>query len=174
MGTANPMPANASRPPGAASDTTTPMTRPRPSSSGPPELPGLTEASNWISPRTLAGVGLRAAVKPGDHAGGHAVRQAERVADRDDGRPDVGGSAEGRGNDDLRQRCRSEHGDVQLGFDETTVARVSVPSAKVTVMADASAMTWFAVMIVPLSATMMPVPEPPPAWMTTTEGATRW
>ena len=50
MGTANPMPANASWPSGGASETTTPMMRPCASSSGPPELPGLTDASNWMSP----------------------------------------------------------------------------------------------------------------------------
>ena len=53
MGTANPMPANASSPAGAAIETTMPMTSPCTSSSGPPELPGLTDASNWMSPENL-------------------------------------------------------------------------------------------------------------------------
>ena len=53
MGTANPMPANASSPSGVASETTMPMTRPCASSSGPPELPGLTDASNWMRPENL-------------------------------------------------------------------------------------------------------------------------
>jgi hypothetical protein len=50
MGTANPMPANASSCAGLAIETTMPMTSPRALSSGPPELPGLTDASNWMSP----------------------------------------------------------------------------------------------------------------------------
>ena len=50
IGTANPIPANASSSPGSAIDTTTPTTSPWVFSSGPPELPGFTAASNWISP----------------------------------------------------------------------------------------------------------------------------
>src|SRR5215469_2041727 len=60
--------------------------------------------------------GLRGPVEAGDHAGGHAVGQAERVPDRDRPRPDVGTAAEGRRYDDLRQRCRGEHRDVRLGI----------------------------------------------------------
>ena len=44
------MPANESSCPGSAIDSTIPITLPSLSSSGPPELPGFTEASNWISP----------------------------------------------------------------------------------------------------------------------------
>ena len=101
MGTANPMPANASWPSGSASATTMPTTRPRLSSSGPPELPGLTAASNWMSPVHLPLSVSAVRSSPEIDAGGHAVGQAERVADRDDGRPHVGASAEGGGHDDL-------------------------------------------------------------------------
>ena len=84
IGTAKAMPANASSPAGSAMDTTMPMTSPLASSSGPPELPGFTDASNWISPENLPRVGLGGAVQARDHAGGDAVGQPERVADRDD------------------------------------------------------------------------------------------
>src|SRR5690606_4181709 len=50
MGTANATPANAWSSPGSAIATTMPMTRPAASRRGPPELPGLTEASNWMRP----------------------------------------------------------------------------------------------------------------------------
>ncbi len=53
MGTANPIPAKASSLAGLAIDTTMPTTTPPASSSGPPELPGLTDASNWMSPENV-------------------------------------------------------------------------------------------------------------------------
>src|SRR5487761_121342 len=65
-------------------------------------------------PAALACVGVRGPVKTGDDAGRHAVGQAERVADRDDRCPDVGASAEGRGDDDLGKPHRGELGDVRL------------------------------------------------------------
>ena len=114
MGTANPMPANASSPSGVASETTMPMTRPCASSSGPPELPGLTDASNWMRPGELAVVGVRGPVKAGDHPGGHAVGQAERIADGDDGCSHIGAAAEVGRHDDLGQPRRGKRGDVQL------------------------------------------------------------
>ena len=42
---------------------TMPMTLPSASSSGPPELPGFTDASNWMSPENRAPVGGRGAVR---------------------------------------------------------------------------------------------------------------
>ena len=48
---------------GSAMETTMPMTSPLALSSGPPELPGLTAASNWIRPENCAVVGLRGAVQ---------------------------------------------------------------------------------------------------------------
>src|SRR5207245_2128673 len=64
-------------------------------------------------PRELAVVGVRGPVKAGDHPGGHAVGQAERIADGDDRRSHIGTSAERGGHDDLGQLRRGEHGDVQ-------------------------------------------------------------
>ena len=61
-----------------------------------------------------------------------------------------------------------------FGLVPATVACAVVPSANVTVTAPPPAITWFAVKIVPLSATMTPVPR---SWLVrtmTTEGATRW
>jgi len=61
-----------------------------------------------------------------------------------------------------------------FGSAAATVAFAVVPSANVTVMGPLEAMTWFAVSIVPSSATMTPVPS---SWLVrtmTTDGATRW
>ena len=57
---------------------------------------------------------VQGSVLSADEATKARVGQAKRVADRDDRRPDTGGSAEGRGDDDLGQLRRSEHGDVHL------------------------------------------------------------
>ena len=51
MGTANPAPMKTSCSVGLISPMTIPTTRPRRSNSGPPEFPGFTAASNWISSR---------------------------------------------------------------------------------------------------------------------------
>ena len=61
-----------------------------------------------------------------------------------------------------------------FGLAAATVAFAVVPSANVTVMVPPPAMTWFAVRIVPSSATMTPVPSSSPARTITTDGATRW
>jgi len=49
IGSAKAMPANASISPGLAIDTTMPITLPLASSSGPPELPGFTDASKPVN-----------------------------------------------------------------------------------------------------------------------------
>jgi hypothetical protein len=62
----------------------TPTTSPREFSSGPPELPGLSAASVWItSGNQPAGAGAHAAAERADDAGGDRVLEAERVADGD-------------------------------------------------------------------------------------------
>src|ERR1700761_2457629 len=62
----------------------------------------------------LARVGIRGPVEAGNHPGGHAVGQAERVADRDDRRADAGAAAEGRGHDDLGNLRRGQDRDVKV------------------------------------------------------------
>jgi hypothetical protein len=60
------------------------------------------------------------------------------------------------------------------GSAETTAADAVAPSKNVTVIRVAPAMTWFAVTIVPSSATITPEPS---AWLvrtTTMDGLTRW
>ena len=61
---------------------TIPMTRPSRSSSGPPELPGLTAASIWMSPvqDLVAARRLERAVQPGDDAGADRAAEPERAA----------------------------------------------------------------------------------------------
>ena len=61
-----------------------PTTSPSAVTSGPPELPGLAAASNWIrlvSSACPRANGTRAAAR--DHAGGHRRADAERKADRE-------------------------------------------------------------------------------------------
>src|SRR6266511_3076527 len=60
MGTAKPMPMNVPAAVGFARATTMPTVSPLPLSSGPPELPEFTAASNWMSPARLAPSGPRA------------------------------------------------------------------------------------------------------------------
>ena len=65
-----------------------PTTRPLPSTSAPPELPGFSAASVWITSSIDArgapvARGQRAAER-GDDAGRHRAGEAVRVADRDD------------------------------------------------------------------------------------------
>ena len=61
----------------------TPITRPSPSTSGPPELPGLIAASVWIAPEMLKLVSdCDRAVDRGDHADRERLLLAERGADR--------------------------------------------------------------------------------------------
>ena len=65
-----------------------PTTRPRPSTSAPPELPGLSAASVWMTSSMMRvappGAGGQRAAERGDHAGGDRARVAVRVADRHD------------------------------------------------------------------------------------------
>src|ERR1700733_6712187 len=79
-------------------------------------------------PGELAVVGVRGPVEPGDHPGGHAVGQAERIADSDDGRAHIGSSAERGRHDDLRQLRRGGRGDVRLrvGGGDSRVRRAAV------------------------------------------------
>ena len=83
MGTASPMPMKTSCLVGLMSAATMPSTRPSRSTSGPPELPGLTAASIWMRPwRTWSVLGswkLRSS--PDIDAGGDRSVQAQRVAD---------------------------------------------------------------------------------------------
>src|SRR6185369_12594173 len=65
-------------------------------------------------PGELAVAGVRGSVKTGDHPGGHAVDQAQRIADGDDGRSHAGATSDGGGHDDLGQLRRGEGSDVPL------------------------------------------------------------
>ena len=60
-----------------------PITSPREETSGPPELPGLSAASVWITSSIRRPVRAQRAPEGGDHAGGHGRFKAERIADRD-------------------------------------------------------------------------------------------
>ena len=99
-----------------------PTTRPRPSTSAPPELPGFSAASVWITSSTMraarARAGRQRAAERGDDAGRDRAREAVRVADRDHELADaqLGGVAErgrlrSRGAS-ARRTARSDSGSV--------------------------------------------------------------
>ena len=97
---------------------TMPTTRPSRSSSGPPELPGLTAASTWMRPVcTLLGLGVaERALEPGHDAGAQRAVEPERVADDVRLAADLQGGrvAEHGRHDDGGQRVGLEDGDVVL------------------------------------------------------------
>ena len=60
-----------------------PITSPPPSSSGPPELPGLIEASVWMAPVIVASFGGGdGSSNRADDSGGDRPGQPERASDR--------------------------------------------------------------------------------------------
>ena len=89
-------------------------TTPPATANAPPELPGLSAASVWITSSMIRACGHRP-TKRADHPRGDRARQAERVADGDHGLPDheVVGLAElGRigGSPAARTTAKSESG----------------------------------------------------------------
>ena len=98
----------------------TPTTRPSPSASAPPELPGLSAASVWItfSTRRPAEPERVGSERPEgrDHAGGDGAGQTHRAADRDDQLSDpqlVRVPELGRGE---VARLRPDHGQIREGI----------------------------------------------------------
>ena len=82
--------------PGARPCVLTPTTRPSASTSGPPELPGLTAASVWIASGTVKPVGLAdQAAGRGDDPRRRAALQAVGRADGEDGLADLDRAARG-------------------------------------------------------------------------------
>ena len=83
-----------------------PMTSPCELSSGPPELPGFTEASVWMASSMRLPEGRQDGADGGDHAAGHGAGEAKRVADGVDLLADeeVGGVGEGCGLEVLWRR----------------------------------------------------------------------
>ena len=172
IGTANPIPANESSSPGSAMDTTMPTTRPLESSSGPPELPGLTAASNWISPRT-AGVGLGGSVEAGDDPAGRGVDSPAGCRSRPrPSRPPRRRPAPPE--PPPRAGCRASAWPCRWsGWPRRPSAADLVPSENMIVTLPPSEMTWLAVRMVPVSVTMTPDPtEPFDVSISTTDGAT--
>ena len=93
----------------------TPTTCARLVTSGPPELPGLSAASVWIrfSIRRTVRARKRSAERA-DHAGGHRVLKAKRIADRDHqlARTQRGRIAERR-RDQIRRRD-AQNGEIRV------------------------------------------------------------
>ena len=98
-----------------------PTTRPRLSTSGPPELPGLIGVSVWIRPVSGGWPrrGRQRAVDGADDAGGDGPAQAVGVADRDDQLADAH-----RRRDQLGDRQRRGGGDAQDGDVDRGVAKL--------------------------------------------------
>src|SRR3954465_4130098 len=90
-----------------------PRTRPRASSSGPPELPWLIAASVWIAPTVAKPVsdwiGGAGAETPPTHSDRHGLLPAERTAYRGDRRADGGVARRAE-----RQRAQGEAGGLNL------------------------------------------------------------
>jgi hypothetical protein len=168
---------------GLASATTIPATCPRSLISGPPELPGLTAASNWMSPamspaRCRVSTRSRAettplvvvAVSPSGLPTATTSSPTARPPPSTAGTSVSGSFAGAR----VAMSCR--------GSLAETVAADSVPSAKVSLTALAPSTTWNAVSTVPSALTITPVPvavvsesrsaadRPPVDWISTTEG----
>ncbi len=132
-----------------------PITRPWPSSSGPPELPGLIEASVWITLADREAVGrLDLALERRDDAGGDGAGEAERVADRDRRRrppctfdeSPSGSGIELRvvGIDLQHRQVGGRVAPGHLGVHELARPRRSAPARR-----SAPSTTWALVMIVP-------------------------
>ena len=142
-----------------------PITCPPRLSSGPPELPGLTAASNWISPRSvLPPFAFDRAVEAGDDAGGERAGVAERVPDGVRLVADLAAAAEHRGDDHLglcaparARRCRCSGSVDDDGRRRPACRRRTTPGC-----CRAPSTTWSAVRIAPLRLTITPAPSPVP------------
>ena len=120
IGTAKPMPMKTRCRFGFRIAVTMPTTSPSIVTSGPPELPGLAAASNWIR---LVSVCWPSGernwrFRPGDDAGRHRRADAERKADRDHlvARGEVGGRAHRRRLEVVGDGLGAQHGEVVLGL----------------------------------------------------------
>src|SRR6266536_1111339 len=181
MGTANPTPMNVPAAVGLARATTMPTVCPPPLSNGPPELPGFTAASNWMSPARWAPSVVVAWRFSPETTPVVVVRvrpswlpmavTLSPTASRSELPSSAGTTTEG-----------SVAGPrTAMSIAGAAAARVAadvLPSAKVTWMASAPFTTCRAVRMVPSALTMTPVPASTvaapagTAWMDTTEGAT--
>src|SRR3954469_16848854 len=110
MGTANPMPMLPPVPDVVAMAVLTPGTQPWRSTSGPPELPGLMDASVCTIGRVPPGA--RGAVDGADDACGDGTGQAERRTDGDDGLSDLEGPAGAELGGGGGAAVDAQHGDV--------------------------------------------------------------
>src|SRR6478735_6506928 len=98
MGTAKPMPMNTCCSVGFSIAVTIPTTSPSVVTSGPPELPGLTAASNWMR-----------LVSAGRSLASYSRRNPDTTP------CDTGGRAQGRGGQVIRQLLRLQYGKIVLG-----------------------------------------------------------
>ena len=125
IGTASPSPT-------PATAVLIPTTRPRPSASAPPELPGLSAASVWITLSTTrpARSGQRAAERR-DDAGGDRAGEAVRVPDRDDELADAEARRRRRARPAARSRASARRtARSESGSAPTTSNSSSLPSTK--------------------------------------------
>ena len=114
-----------------------PTTRPRESASAPPELPGLSAASVWMTFSTSrlrrAVAGRERPAERADDARRHGAGEAERIADRDDELPDLEPGRVAERCRPGRRRRRGRPRDRRAGRGPTTRNARSAPSTNVAV-----------------------------------------
>src|SRR5215213_2439311 len=173
IGTANPIPANASSSPGSAIDTTTPTTIPWAFRSGPPELPGFTAASNWISPAREPTLVLAVRFRP-------ETMPVVVLSRRPSGLP-MATTSEPTATPPPRDAGTTTSGSFFgvrvamsiFGYAAAIIPDVLVPSANTIEMSPPSETTWRAVSTIPVSVTITPDPsEPFDVVINTTDGTT--
>ncbi len=162
MGTAKPMPMNTCCSVGLRIAVTMPTTAPSAVTSGPPELPGLAAASNWIR-LTMSWVPSRerwTRLKP-------ETTPEVIVGPMPNGKPTAMTSSPGARSAVPRRVAGTRSSGTVFawitarsfsGCTPTTVASDSVPSAKTTPSLSPPATTWRLVRMIPLSTMTTPVP----------------
>src|SRR6201999_156545 len=160
-GTAKPTPALWSALPSVAIWSTTPITSPSPSSSGPPELPGLTAASVWIAWATVKPLGASIVRSSPEttpveklqaYTKGAPIAATEAPTLSAEESPSSSGwSSSPSGSKRIAARS------LASSVPSTSALRV-LPSWRITSTEVASSTTWAAVTTVPSSSTSKPEP----------------
>src|SRR5918993_2169820 len=173
IGTANPIPANAWLSPGAAIDTTTPTTIPWAFRSGPPELPGFTAASNWISPDTAPPLVSFVRFRPETTPVVVLCRSPSGLPMATTSEPTATPPPRVAGTTTSGSFFGVSVAMSIFGYAAAIVPDVLVPSANTIEMSPPPETTWWAVSTVPVSVTITPDPsEPFEVVISTTDGTT--
>src|SRR5215207_8483423 len=173
IGTANPIPANASSSPGSAIDTTMPTTSPWVFSSGPPELPGFTAASNWISPDKEPALIFVLRSRPETIPVVVLSRSPSGLPMATTSEPTATPPPRVAGTTTSGSFFGVSVAMSIFGYEAAIVPDVLVPSANTIEMSPPPETTWWAVSTVPVWVTITPDPsEPFEVVISTTDGTT--